>query len=313
MKAVVWGLFLCGLSFAQAPDPSMVFEVASIKVAPPPEASPIGRVAMRMGCTGGPGTQSPGQYTCMNSPVSVLISQAFGLRAYQYPAVASGDGPRYNVSAKIPAGATKEQVQTMFKNLLIERFKLAYHFEKREMPVYDLVVGKNGSKLKPSPEQPAPPPDGAPRGPAGGAGGAPPGLARPTIGPDGFPVIPAGRNSSSMFMMPNGGTRLTTSDSSMEQLVNMLTNQIGRPVVDATGLKGKYDYTLTFTRENLNANGPMAMVGAGGTGEAPPPPPSDAPSIFSAVQDQLGLKLEQKKGAIDFFVMDHVEKNPIEN
>jgi uncharacterized protein (TIGR03435 family) len=82
-------------------------------------------------------------------------------------------------------------------------------------------------------------------------------------------------------------------------------------VTDATGLKGKFDYTLTFTRENLA--GPMGMMVGGGDAGAPPPPSSDAPTIFAAVQDQLGLKLEQKKGSVDMFVVDHVEKAPIEN
>ena len=118
----------------------------------------------------------------------------------------------------------------------------------------------------------------------------------------------AGRNSSSMMMMANGGTRMTNTDSSMEQLTRVLSNQIGRPVTDLTGLTGKFDYTLTFTRENSGPSISMSMESG-----AAPPPPSDAPTIFTAVQDQLGLKLEQKKGTVDIFILDHVEKNPTEN
>jgi len=310
VKEIVMAALLCGAVWAQKPDPSVVFEVASVKASPPmavPGASGM-RMAIRMGCSGGPGSPSPGQYTCTNAPVEILIREAFGLKPYQFNVETNISAPRYDIAAKVPQGATKEQMRTMLQNLLIERFKLAWHFEKKEMQVYDLVVGKNGPKLKESPpEEPKPAADAAP--PRDG----PPQQIKPTMGPDGFPVFPGQqrRNSSSMSMMANGGMKMSTNDSTMEQLANTLSSQIGRPVTDATGLKGKFDYTLTFTRENLA--GPMGMmVGAGDAG-APPPPPSDAPTIFAAVQDQLGLKLEQKKGSVDMFVVDHVEKTPIEN
>ena len=310
MKAVVLVAMLSGALLAQKPDPSVVFEVASVKPSPPmavPGASGM-RMPIRMGCSGGPGSQSPGQYTCTNAPIEILVREAFGLKPYQLNAEMNINAPRYDIAAKVPQGTTKEQMRTMLQNLLTERFKLAWHFEKKEMQVYDLVVGKNGPKLKESPpEEPKPAADAAPPGP-----GAPV-QVKPTMGPDGFPVFPGQqrRNSASMSMMSNGGMKMTVTDSTIEQLANTLSSQIGRPVTDSTGIKGKYDYTLTFTRENLA--GPMGMMVGGGEAGAPPPPPSDAPTIFAAVQDQLGLKLEQKKGSVDLFVVDHVEKSPIEN
>jgi len=95
-----------------------------------------------------------------------------------------------------------------------------------------------------------------------------------------------------------------------------LSNTLGRPVTDSTGLTGKYDYVLTYSREGMEGmGGPGMTVTAvpGGGPLPPPPPPSDAPTIFAAVQEQLGLKLEQKKGSVDIFIIDHVEKNPSEN
>jgi uncharacterized protein (TIGR03435 family) len=88
----------------------------------------------------------------------------------------------------------------------------------------------------------------------------------------------------------------------MEQIVSALSGQLGQPVTDATGLKGKYDFTLTFSLDTPAM--PAPQEGA---------PESDAPPIRTAVQEQLGLKLEAKKGAVDVFVIDHAEKTPTEN
>jgi uncharacterized protein (TIGR03435 family) len=183
----------------------------------------------------------------------------------------------------------------MLQNLLAERFKLAYHYEKKEMQVYGLVVGKSGLKMKESPPEPPPAADGAPPAPPASPG-------KLTIGPDGFPVLPARRGTMSMMAMANGARRIVITDASMEQLVSMLSNQLGRPVTDATGLKGKYDVTLTFASDNANLSA-----------SAPDNSETDAPPLLTAVQEQLGLKLEQKKGEVDMFVIDHAQKSPTEN
>jgi uncharacterized protein (TIGR03435 family) len=310
LKRSILGLIAGCMAYGQTPDPAIIFEVASVKPAPPPEVSQGGaRVVRRTGCSGGPGTPSPGQYTCFNTSVVNMVSNAFGLKPYQLPAASAADAARFDVTAKIPAGATKEQVGIMMQNLLIERFKLTYHYEKKEMQVYDLVVGKNGPKLKESPPEPPPPADGA--------AAPPPPLPAPgkmTLGPDGFPVLPARRGSTSMMMMSNGGRRITSTDAAVEQIVGLISNELARPVNDATGLKGKYDFTLTFTGE-VPAGRAGASVAISGDGGAAPAaaPDSDAPSIFAAVQEQLGLKLEQKRGTVDLFIIDHVEKSPTEN
>jgi uncharacterized protein (TIGR03435 family) len=314
MKTAIVGFLASCLVYAQAPDPSVVFEVASVKVSPPVVVAGDGRrMATRIGCMGGPGTQSPGQYTCSNSTVNVLIREAYNLKNYQIPNFSVSEGSRYDINAKIPAGSSKEQVRTMLQNLLAERFKLTYHFDKKEMQVYELVVGKNGVKMKPSPPEDPPPAAGA-SGPA-----TPPADGvrfNPQMGPDGFPILPARRNSSSISMMGNGGTRISTNDATMQSIAMFLSNQLGRPVTDNTGLSGKFDYVLTFSREGMEGMGGPSMIvtaGPGGGPPPPPPPPSDAPTIFAAVQEQLGLKLEQKKGLVDLFVIDHIEKNPVEN
>jgi uncharacterized protein (TIGR03435 family) len=122
------------------------------------------------------------------------------------------------------------------------------------------------------------------------------------------------------MMMMNGRFRIGASKQSTVRLADMLANQLGSPVIDKTGLTGEYDYTLEFSSEGL--------AGGGVPPGLPPPPPSpgaggplapnsagdqDAPSLLTAVQEQLGLKLESKKGPLDLLVIDRADKTPTEN
>jgi uncharacterized protein (TIGR03435 family) len=147
---------------------------------------------------------------------------------------------------------------------------------------------------------------------------------QPKMGPDGFPILPqlAGRGGMFTIMM-NGRARQIGQQQTMQDLANRLTSLLSRPVTDATALKAKYDFTLTYSPEGTN--GPMGIIGAppppppppGGTGGAGPtasmPEAEPLPDIFGAVQAQLGLKLEPKKGPVDLIVIDHIEKTPTEN
>jgi uncharacterized protein (TIGR03435 family) len=191
--------------------------------------------------------------------------------------------------------------------------------------MYALVVAKGGPKMKETVEEVAPTDGGGPNasGPGqntafGGPGG------KITTGKDGFPELPkggAGRGGAMMMVM-NGRMRMQANGQTMSRLVDMLANQLDRPVTDMTDLKGKYDYTLDFAPDE-NTRGMMkgAMMGgpppgAGGDGGGPgggAPPDAQGPSLFAAVQEQLGLKLEAKKGPIDLLVIDHMEKVPTEN
>ena len=282
-------LFACCAAYGQT------FDVASVKPSPPMEGTGM----HSMGCNGGPGTQSPGQYTCSNATLNMMVLQAFGLKPYQLSSALT-DGAKFDVAAKIPPGATKEQVRTMLQSLLAERFKLAYHYEKKEMQVYDLVVGKGGVKMKESPPEPPPAADGAPSAP-------PPPPGRMTTGPDGLPVFPTRRNMASMYMGRDGVRRITVTDATMERVVSTLSSQLGQPVTDSTGLKGTYDFTLTFAADTA------ALSTSTPDGAAPGATEIDAPPILVAVQEQLGLKLEAKKGPVDVLVIDHAEKMPTEN
>jgi uncharacterized protein (TIGR03435 family) len=199
---------------------------------------------------------------------------------------------RFDVVAKLPANTTREQVPQMLQALLADRFKLTLHRDKKEMPVYVLVVGKNGPKLKESEDQGAPPP---------GAG-------------------PGGPGQRGMVQMGRG--RLTANRSTVSGFADVLSRQMDRPVVDTTGIKGNYDITLEWTpderqRMNFMPGGggppPGAEEHAAPRANAPDSPTSAGPTIFVAVQEQLGLKMEAKKNPVEILVIDHVEKVPTEN
>jgi uncharacterized protein (TIGR03435 family) len=266
---------------AQTPDASLKFEVASIKPAPPP----TGR-GMRVTSNGGPGEDDPGLFTCENCTLSMLISEAFDLKDFQlsgpdWMRPMGMQSTRFMMSAKIPLGTTKAQFRVMLQNFLAERFKMTFHHEKKEVPGFQLVVAKSGPKFKEAkPTAPAPDDDAADQpGP-------------PKTDANGFPVLPPGRGSRMTMMRGHGAMR--ADEETMAEFAEMLSNQLRQPVIDATGLSGKYG---------------IAMYWVPGD----PAPDDPGPSLFQALQEQLGLKLESKKGMVDVVVVDHIEKAPTEN
>jgi uncharacterized protein (TIGR03435 family) len=200
----------------------------------------------------------------------------------------------------------------MLQNLLAERFKLTLHREKKDFPIMALMVGKNGPKLKES--APAPPADdGAPPAPLPPPGKLP-------MDKNGFPKLPPGAGRGGMMIMMNGGRfHMMANGATMAQLADMLSNQLGRPVVDETRLTAKYDIELDFAPEpGMGPRGPMGPMpmppGGGPDGVAPAPPPSEGgPNLVTAIQEQLGLKLDSRKGPLDVLLIDHAERVPTEN
>jgi len=239
---------------------------------------------MRIRSDGGPGTNDPGLFTCENVALSGLFRQAFDLPDYQISGPDWMQSARFNISAKVAEGATKEQFRLMLRNLLVDRFQLKFHYEKKEMQAYELVVAKNGPKMK---ESPGPlDPDERPGR-----------LTQRKFDAEGFVILPPGRVPMEMVM---GGGHATArhADQTMAEFAVDLLNEVGRPIADATGLKGKYDFTLRWIGDPL---GPSS-----GTDD-------NGPNIFRAVQEQLGLRLEARKTMVDVLVFDHIEKIPTEN
>jgi uncharacterized protein (TIGR03435 family) len=119
-----------------------------------------------------------------------------------------------------------------------------------------------------------------------------------------------------MILMSNGRARMIGAGQPISKLADALARQLGRPVTDKTGLKGTYDFTLDFDPEgSVGGRGMMPPPPPGGGGEGPGanPPETVAAGLFTALQEQLGLKLEQKKGPLDLLVVDHSEKTAVEN
>jgi uncharacterized protein (TIGR03435 family) len=283
----------CAIALAQPPA-APTFEVASIKPSTPQQA---GRMMMRQ--RGGPGTPDPSQYSVEGFPLSRVIQQAYGVQSYQISGPSWIDSERYDIVAKVPPGTTKEQFQLMLQGLLAERFKLVAHKETKELPTYALVVAKGGPKMKESPKED---PDAAKDAP-------PP---QPQVGRDGRPQMPKGGRGMMVMMGPKG-LHAEAARSTMAQLADFLSNQLGRPVLDATGLTAQYDYAIDFSPEGLaSMKGMPMMAPPPGTGGGADGGPEGGGSIFSAVQD-LGLTLESRKGQVALIVVDSVNKTPTEN
>jgi len=290
-SGVVLLAMACSIAdYGQTTNAQQAFEVASVRMYDPASAA---RYTMR----GGPGTSDPGRFSCQNCSLRSLIVAAYDIKEFQLTSPSASD--RYGVEAKVPQGASKEQFRSMLQYLLAERFQLKLHHQPQEMTVYTLVVGKGGSKLTPS-QSAATPPD----------------PALPTPGPiptgskNGFPVPPPGFISTTA--LANGAYRMGATDAPMAKLVSMLSLLLARPVHDATGLDGGYDFQLFWSPEASTDNASPRLAQDGSPIPAVPDTDS-SPTLLLAVQQQLGLKLESKKDQVDVLVVDHAEKIPTVN
>lgn len=262
------------------------FEVASIKPAVDP-----GRVPMfcLTPCTPGERLSVVGSRVDIRfMSLYSLILTAYRIKPYQLSGADSvKNSPRFDIMAKIPDAVSKDRVPEMLQALLAERFKLSIHRESREQPVYALVVGKNGSKLK---ESTADADTVLPDIPGGRGLYTPQGEAR--MEPNGELVVTGGPYG------PVRGDRLLKV--TMPALAELLSGQhLDRPVIDMTNLKGNYQVAWE--------------------GPAPPPPgsqgfvPFDLGEAIIAALEKAGLKLEKSKAPIETIVVDHLETAPTEN
>ncbi len=282
---------LTAAAFAQPPS----FEVASVKSDTPPDYAARIYPTMR----GGPGTADPGRWTCEHVPLGDLVRVAYDLRTFQVAGPPWMENAHFAITAKVPPGATLVDLRTMLQTLLGERFRMTVRREKKEVAGYELAVAKDGPKLRESP----PLAEGEPEIP-------PPPKERPRValGPDGYPLIPPGL---AVTMTMGFRARRQAIRESMETLARNLSGQIGKAVVDATGLKGKYDFTISWIYDGPGA--PALPAPGADRSALPPAVDPTGPTIFRAVQEQLGLRLEAKKVAIDFLTVESAERTPIEN
>ena len=272
MTRFVVSVLVCYIASGQQVNSSLRFEVASVKLSPSPGPGEV----MHMGCHGGPGTTDPGLFVCTHTTITNLIQYAFHLLPYQLAVEWSPDDAMYEIAANVPPATTKEELRVMLQNLVIDRFKLAFHYGKKEMPVRCLVVAKGGLKMREATSAAAKT-ETAPDNAAGPA---------KTSTPTRIPYSMTMKNERSTWTA-NGAT--------IGGIVSMLALHLREPITDGTGLTGKYDFTLSWVEESGAAD--LAI----------------GPSLVEAVEEQLGLKLERRKGLADVFIIDHLEKIPIEN
>jgi len=280
-KLVLLVLTAAGI-FAQPASAPLKFDVASIK----PSSSDDHRVAIMFQLGGG--------FRASGATLKMLLTEAYNVREFQ---ISGGpkwiDSDRFDITARAERSAAadspaepsalpppmtdaerktvQEQVAQRLQALFADRFQLIVHHEAKEQQVYALVVGKNGSKLQ-----------------------------------------PAQNNSGSLRqgMMRMGRGSVEGQGVGLEVLIRAISGQLGRPVIDRTGLTGRYDIKLQWTPDPGQNVTPLG--GALPPGVEPPPSDPNGPTIFAALQEQLGLRLESAKAPVDLIVIDRVEK-PSEN
>ena len=215
----------------------------------------------------------PGGYSATNVPLRMLVEAAFRTRPGQVvggPDWIASD--RFDISARAPEGSPPAAIFQMLRTLLEHRFGLKTHIESREQPVYALVQirkdGRLAPQLKPSAIACAPP--GTPGNPCRLSG---------TIGAAAGSVQATGQT--------------------LAAFASYLGANVDRVVVDRTGLTGRFDFELAWTADDLRAAAPDAAAGVA---------PNDRAALFTALQEQLGLKLEAAKGPVEFVVIDAAER-----
>jgi uncharacterized protein (TIGR03435 family) len=277
IRALAVLLALGGVACAQS-APSPRFEVASIKPAAPGQRGTFIRNA--------PG----GRLNINNMALKEMIVLAWRIQPFQ---ISGGpawlESEHFDVSAKAESVAKPDEMAQMLQGLLADRFQLMMHHETRELSIYSLVTAKKDGKLGPKLTESK----------AGGCAQFDP--SKPPLPPE--PGKPPALGCGGMMMGPD---RLNAASVGIAELMPVLARILGRTVLDKTGLSGKFDISLEWSPDPSQA---MQFAPDG-----PRPPPSDAtgPSIFTALQEQLGLKLESQKGPVEIFVIDRAEK-PSEN
>jgi uncharacterized protein (TIGR03435 family) len=294
---------LLAMAFGQTPGSSAKteFDAASIKANP----AETGFHFAADSSSGGSGSADPGMWRCSKCTLATLIGKAFNLQNHQFPARTTLADRTFEVVAKIPGEATSQEFQAMMQNLLKERFGLAWHFNEKKMKGYQLVVARNGSKLKESSDNtPAPAIQNKDQHSWGHGDGA---------GHTGVMIF----NGSARYR----GDRQTAAD-----IARLLSDQLSLPVNDQTGLQGKYDVSLAWSG-NVAHSSDHATSGdsgggwggpghdhGGGAGAGSNAGGPSGPSLFDAVQEQLGLRLVSAEQVVArVFVVDRVDPLPTVN
>ena len=266
IRASILVLMLAALLQAQT------FDAVSIKMS---------TAESERGSEGGPGTSRPGEYTFGKATLGDFIATAYDVSFFQVSSKAPLDKERFDLVAKVPAGATKDQFRTMLKNMLVERFHLKLQTIQKEFDAYELQVAKTGPKLKVSDSD----------------------LSKAFAPGNGFPTVVATKKLTSMMSNFSGHTitRMTGRQATLANIASMLRVPDERPIVDRTNLSGTYDFTLEFANDT-----------PGAVPDAASAPPS-LPDMESALRQQLGLLLVRAKAPFDVLVIESFDQRPTDN
>jgi uncharacterized protein (TIGR03435 family) len=288
---------------AQAPaGPS--FEVASVKPSDPNAANGI------LGAMPSMRPQGLGGLSISNMPLRLLVRMAYGVDDFQIVGGPSWQmTSKFDINAKAPESANPpSQLMPMMRTLLEDRFKLKTHTETRELPTYTLVLARSDAKLgpalKPSTSDCSNAQAEAQKRAEAVLKGGPSAIAA---------LIPKPGETVKCAMMPiidpanpAAGFGLRGDGQPISALVPLLKQVTARTVVDRTGLSGLYDWELRFDPQVFLTMLPQLGINVPGAA-ANAMPPSDSPALLTALQEQLGLKLESQRGPVEVLVIDSAE------
>jgi uncharacterized protein (TIGR03435 family) len=310
------------------------FEVATIKPAQPMDQAKM-IAALQSGGKLPVGANIDGrraEYLYLD--LKSLLTYAYGVRPYQITCPDWLAMTRFDIVAKMPEGSTKDDAPKMLQALLEDRFKLVAHHASAEHPVMALVVGKSGSKLKPSASKPVAIDENAPLKPGETKLDGPDGPVRVKVDlATGSSVVDMGLKGRMSYKM-NTSTMSMHIDFTMitmpgfADMMTQLMTQLGggassKQIVDMTGIEGNYDASVEISLAEIialaraagaNLNIPAGAPGGAPVGNVPTAsdPGTSGMSVTDAVQS-MGLKLENRKATVDQFIVDHIEKTPTEN
>jgi uncharacterized protein (TIGR03435 family) len=301
--------------FGQTPEAAPAFEVATIRPAPPfadilaqIQTGKQPRIGVMMdGARVNIGFQS----------LSDLIRIAYRVKPYQVQGPDWMAQQRFEIMAKIPEGVSPDKLPEMLQALLADRFKLTIHRDKKDLPVYALIVGKGGPKLTPASSEPEPPLPDSPGALTLGNEKGP--IKVVQDGKGGSMTQGGGQEGTIKQSITPAGFHLEMTKVTLSYMVDTLTVLVDRPVLDMTELKGNYQIAVDLPMEDLQI---LARKQAAALGMQPDPATgasaADAAStpggsaVFTAME-KLGLKLDPRKAPVDTIVVDHLEKIPTEN
>jgi uncharacterized protein (TIGR03435 family) len=311
------------LAQASAPNPAtagaLTFDVASVRVSPAPDMQ-----KMMMDLQAGKKPESVhidgsrAVFTYMS--VKQLIAYAYKMRVYEVTGPDWMVTDRFDIVARMPAAASKDDAPAMLQTLLKERFGLVAHRQVVDQPVLGLVAGKNGAKLLPAAANAEVLDESAPLKPGESM----------VDSPDGRVLLRRNGDGSTTYVGPWGSFSLKFDGQSLSMhmqsesidmrgfasMMTQLGGGEGRQVVDMTGLKGKYqaaaDFSLMDLTSSLHDQGIEIPTGPPGSGQGGATDPEGGATV-SATLEKLGLKLEKSRADVDRLVVDHVEKSPTEN